>query len=1180
MLATGGGSMSDTLKAHDEALLEIATFSPRRSDYHGMEQNNFSEFPLPSLCAHDGFAFLAQSLLRETREACRLAGEHRPPELEKRIYAVLEHRTGRLAKRAYLRGRDLYSWDGRLSQAEEDCILGRGFLAQRPTCFKQHLDWDAQARIRSVAVPLLTMQSGAAAFDLTSFILAKDPLIGWTKQRWQHTSISLWANVRVRELWLDIYDAARTESVSLALCFLLSYIAYHDRSAVPLLQQLALIAAHSSRFSAIVPPDHAHYNSPSEAEFDEDSVKQWVDRQLKKFDEIEEHPPRGNSVRHENERAVMLYEQRKTLHEQKRSEVFHVLMGVMRSAWKRNTCVSESEIHFGEMVKSALELVSRVNAAFADWRAARDLHKFLARVNGTLGELQKDLPLSSSQAQVPLDCRLPSLEGSQPAPFWLEPPVAKTVPLTKSQTDMAKSGGFLGAISYQFQRGNGSAHAIPRLPILPDVTHPEIAQQLLEPLQESWELAHKEDEEEQQQPSLSESEGICGRLEGYLKTARERATDLWSKVERAVAPMDEVGQSLQRVGLWNDVVPGGLLTVVAPSPGQASCAWQSPDKVRDALIAYAVCLRHAQRAQRCLRFISGPDSSAALRKELAGIGCEGWSPQEFPAWLMLEIDNNFCIRKVQADVARMLLSSMEHKENVRQNMVSQLNMGEGKTAVIIPMVASALADGTACVRVTVLTSLCVTSAADWQWKIGGLLGRRVFPLACRRDLPLGLDEARLMLHTCTRVRQEGHMIVTVPEHRLSIENKALELAWNGDQETSQAFHMVLDFCEEHCRDVLDESDEILRPKYQQIYTLGGPVVLDGERLRWATAAAVLRSVDTHALALQKRFGKETIEILSEQADGGQFSVVRLLQQSEFCSDVYEELCKHIADDVLRGTHPEIRPWLLPHEQEAWRRTVLSADVRDEAGSERWSGFPENVQTSALILRGLLSHQVLFVALTKRWRVEFGAHPTDHRRKSAVPFRGKDAAADRTEFGHPDVALLLTTVHYYRGGLSIDQLDEVFARLVKMNEAIRRALYSKWTSLLPEGALSDRSLDELRWGQFRAPRAAYGGPVPGAEVADACRRLLAGPGRFPCRGEAVRSQVGVHGLGLMSQLQAGRGPRPRPTHGLRHGLRWHGRRAAAAAALRATEGVGGAQEDQRGGLAQLIAGGERRIRPAR
>ena len=49
-----------------------------------------------------------------------------------------------------------------------------------------------------------------------------------------------------------------------------------------------------------------------------------------------------------------------------------------------------------------------------------------------------------------------------------------------------------------------------------------------------------------------------------------------------------------------------------------------------------------------------------------------------------------------------------------RNRLLQLNMGEGKTAVIVPMVIVALADGVRLVRVTVLSSLRATNAADWH----------------------------------------------------------------------------------------------------------------------------------------------------------------------------------------------------------------------------------------------------------------------------------------------------------------------------------------------------------------------------------------------------------------------------------------------------------------------------------
>ena len=93
-----------------------------------------------------------------------------------------------------------------------------------------------------------------------------------------------------------------------------------------------------------------------------------------------------------------------------------------------------------------------------------------------------------------------------------------------------------------------------------------------------------------------------------------------------------------------------------------------------------------------------------------------------------------------------------------------------------------------------------------------------------------------------------------------MENKAIELAWKGDITESQALHRALDFLKANGRDILDESDEtlaehvrfltvdlrILHAKYQLIYTLGDPVVLDGSAMRWRVAAAVLASVARHA----------------------------------------------------------------------------------------------------------------------------------------------------------------------------------------------------------------------------------------------------------------------------------------------------------------------------------------------
>lgn len=50
--------------------------------------------------------------------------------------------------------------------------------------------------------------------------------------------------------------------------------------------------------------------------------------------------------------------------------------------------------------------------------------------------------------------------------------------------------------------------------------------------------------------------------------------------------------------------------------------------------------------------------------------------------------------------------------------------------------------------------------------------------------------------------------------------------------SSQALHEVLLYLQRYGRDVLDESDEILSPKYQLIYTIGDRQEMDGGTLRW------------------------------------------------------------------------------------------------------------------------------------------------------------------------------------------------------------------------------------------------------------------------------------------------------------------------------------------------------------
>ena len=93
---------------------------------------------------------------------------------------------------------------------------------------------------------------------------------------------------------------------------------------------------------------------------------------------------------------------------------------------------------------------------------------------------------------------------------------------------------------------------------------------------------------------------------------------------------------------------------------------------------------------------------------------------------------------------------------------------------------------------------------------------------------------------------------------------------------------------------------------------------------------------------------------------------------------------------------------------------------------------------------MLEHDVLKVVLFKRWRVQYGNHPKRLKFYMAVPYRAKDDAAERTEFGHPDIALSLTFCHYFQAGLQKSQLRDVFERLDGMSKSDTNAEYNSWT----------------------------------------------------------------------------------------------------------------------------------------
>ncbi|CAF1027813.1 unnamed protein product [Adineta steineri] len=436
-----------------------------------------------------------------------------------------------------------------------------------------------------------------------------------------------------------------------------------------------------------------------------------------------------------------------------------------------------------------------------------------------------------------------------------------------------------------------------------------------------------------------------------------------------------------------------------------------------------------QQLERALHFLAY-NKTEDFKKEISNIPHLNWIPSEHIYWLILELEMNIIIRDIQIKVAHHMMQTNVPTAN---NIVMQMNMGEGKTSVILPMLAVSLSSiNSTLVRIVVLKSLFPTNYQSLRYKLGGLLNRRILPFTCRRDMNLTNEQIQRIHIRFHQALNHCDVILTSPEDLLSFDLLTIDKCRQNIFDTAQSMLTVQQWIKTYARDILDESDEILHVKYQLIYTIGGQKQVDGRTERWKTIQSILELVKKNSADISERFSEETCFKISEQKSA--FPQFRL--QSDL---PYPLLCEKIANDWIDSRNY----------RQADKQIVLSFLLQSKLSVDPLiNKFPFLEIQLFLIIRGLLSSEVLLIALKKRHRVNYGINPNpSFHRLMAVPFRAKDVAADRTEFGHPDVALVLTQLSYYYSGLTDSQLMQCFDHLNE-RESDPATIYEQW--ILYEG----------------------------------------------------------------------------------------------------------------------------------
>ncbi|KAK4141681.1 uncharacterized protein C8A04DRAFT_13829 [Dichotomopilus funicola] len=526
--------------------------------------------------------------------------------------------------------------------------------------------------------------------------------------------------------------------------------------------------------------------------------------------------------------------------------------------------------------------------------------------------------------------------------------------------------------------------------------------------------------------------------------ARGSMADLGSRLWEALAADDARFPWLEHGGLWPCAnTPTSLLSLLRHGRERRR-KWFGPG-MKTALVAYGLAVARVQKLER-LRSALCQSNERAIGEELRNPGHENWDPTEHTAWLLMELDGDFLVRAEQVEVARAMIAPRSGR-----NTVLQMNMGQGKTSCIVPMAVAELADGERLVRLVVPKPLLLQTAQTVQARLGGLVGCEVRHVAFSRRTPTTPPMLNLYESLHLQVCRSSGLIVTTHEQLLSFKLGGYQRLADAAAAAAGRMMAFQNWLEHSSRDLLDESDHTLAVRTQLIYPSGPETTVDGHPFRWLIAEGLLALVAHHLPALQRQF-PGSIEVVSRPGGRGSLPMVQFLRE-----DVQAALHDRIVNDICADRAWFLRPFSAGHHQQrgtaagraqerrrrAVRRVLSEEDVSEELLGEAAAAFDDAEYESAakklLTARGLLVGRILVLCLGRRWNVQYGLSPVRH--PIAVPFEAKGVPSSHAEFGHPDVAIVLTCLAFYYAGLTLAQFLQGLQHVLESDDPAAR--YERW-----------------------------------------------------------------------------------------------------------------------------------------
>ncbi|QLI64486.1 uncharacterized protein G6M90_00g018160 [Metarhizium brunneum] len=465
---------------------------------------------------------------------------------------------------------------------------------------------------------------------------------------------------------------------------------------------------------------------------------------------------------------------------------------------------------------------------------------------------------------------------------------------------------------------------------------------------------------------------------------------------------------------------------------------QLPLQWKRELAIFATRLSKWQNWDRLL-LLPGTAHKDAL-KQLHGLKPRTWDPMMHPEWLVFEVENNISIRDIQIEFANAMMNPPN-----RHNSIMQLNMGEGKSSVIVPIIATSLCRKGNLVRLIVTRSQFAQMSQIMTARLGGLLGRRIYHLPISRNMTLteaSVGKLHKIIQDC--VESKGILIVQ-PEQILSLNLMISDYSSKCSEKAREVLYDIKHLLDDSCRDIVDESDDVFSPRYELVYPLGKEQPIDFARERCSIISQIL------TIACKKA------EAIVEEMPGGLvISPVgpgRYPKLSLVTREASELLERRIAEEIcltgLIGFSISQTSSFSTYKEkilEFWTNRALKETTREFI--EKDLCWAPQMTSFLYLIRGLIACGVLSAALRDRFRVNYGLDKTRMPKTDlAVPYRAKDTPSVGSEYSQPDTVITKTYLAYYYDGLNDRDLTETLMHLLQSDRS--HIEYQEWVKAAPD-----------------------------------------------------------------------------------------------------------------------------------